>query len=108
MENGIQTMSEPEDSIVDQLRNGGFMASVIGMAGMIARILLSEEQGMTWGKAARYVLAAGIVAWLVGQGLDDFEMSQGLKDACIGISGASATNIVDASISWLKKRLKRV
>jgi hypothetical protein len=108
MENGIQTMSEPEDSIIDQLRNGGFMASIIGMAGMIARILLSNEPGMTWGKAARYVFAAGIVAWLVGQGLNDFEMSQGLKDACIGVCGASATTIVDASIMWLKRRVKRV
>jgi uncharacterized membrane protein len=101
-------MKPPEElGLIEQLQNGGFMASLIGMAGMLARILLSEEPGMTWGKAARYVFAAGIVAWLVGQGLKEFEMAQGLKDACIGISGASATNIVDASISWLKKRIKK-
>lgn len=97
-------MSEPEDSIMDQLRNGGFMASIIGMAGMIARLLLSNEPGMTWGKAARYVIAAGIVAWLVGQGLKDVEMSQGLKDACIGVAGASASQLVDFSVAWVKAK----
>ena len=97
-------MSEPEDSFIDQLRNGGFMASIIGMAGMIARLLLSNEPGMTWGKAARYVLAAGIVAWLVGQGLKDVEMSQGLKDACIGVAGASASQLVDFSVAWVKSK----
>ena len=108
MENGIQTkVKSPEDlDIIEQLRVGGFMASIIGMAGMLARIMLSNEPGMTWGKAARYVLAAGIVAWIVGQGLKDFEMSDGLRDACIGVCGASATNIVDASIAWMKKRVK--
>ncbi len=97
-------IDKPEESFIEQLRNGGFMASIIGMAGMIARLLLSNEPGMTWGKAARYVLAAGIVAWMVGQGLKDVEMSQGLKDACIGIAGASASQVVDFSIAWVKAR----
>lgn len=97
-------MSEPEDSLIDQLRNGGLWAAIIGMAGMIARLLLSTTPGMTWGKAARYVLAAGIVAWIVGQGLNDVGMTQGLKDACIGIAGASASQIVDFSILWVKAK----
>ena len=93
-------------TLLDQLRQGGFTAAVIGMAGMVAKILLSTEPGMTWGKAARHTLAAGIVAWLVDQGLRDVAMSEGLKTACLGISGASATHIVDFVIEWVKAKGK--
>jgi hypothetical protein len=93
-------------SLLDHLRQGGFTAAVIGMAGMVAKILLSNDDSMTWGKAARHVLAAGIVAWLVNQGLKEVAMADGLKDACLGISGAAATHIVDFAIEWVKARGK--
>jgi len=102
-------MKPPEEvqagaSLVDQLKQGGFTAALIGMAGMVAKILLSNDDHMTVGKAARHVLAAGIVAWLVGQGLQEVSMSQGLKTACIGVAGAAATHIVDAAIAWVKAK----
>ena len=91
-------------TILDHLRQGGFTASVIGMAGMVAKILLSNDDTMTWGKALRHTLAAGIVAWLVGQGLNEVSMAQGLKTACIGVAGASAVHIVDFAIEWVKAK----
>lgn len=102
-------MKPPDDvqagsSVVDQLKQGGFTASLIGMAGMVAKILLSNDDTMTWGKAARHVLAAGIVAWLVDQGLQEVAMSQGLKTASLGVAGAAATHIVDAAIAWVKAK----
>ena len=102
-------MRPPDDAaqgmgLIEQLKAGGFTAVLIGMAGMVARILLSNEEGMTVGKAARHVGAAGIVAWLVGQGLQDAAMSDGLKTACLGISGATATHIVDFAIAWVKAK----
>lgn len=74
------------------------------MAGMVAKLLLSTDEKMTWGKAARHVLAAGIVAWLVDQGLRDVAMAQGLKTACLGVAGASAVHIVDFAVEWVKAR----
>jgi hypothetical protein len=67
----MKPIEEASESVtfLEQLKNGGFTAAVIGMAGMVAKILLSNDETMTWGKAARHVLAAGIVAWLVSQGL---------------------------------------
>ena len=102
-------MRPPDDpaqgaSLIEQLKAGGFTAVLIGMAGMVARILLSNDQTMTWGKAARHVLAAGIVAWLVSQGLQEVAMAEGLKTACLGIAGATATHIVDFAIEWVKAK----
>ncbi len=103
-------MSSPSEqtvggaSLIEQLKTGGFTAVLIGMAGMVARLLLSTEPGMTWGKAARHVMAAGIVAWMVDQGLREVAMAQGLKTACLGIAGATATHILDFVIAWVKAR----
>lgn len=93
-------------TLLDHLRQGGFTAAVIGMAGMVAKLLLSTDQGMTWGKAARHTLAAGIVAWMVDQGLREVAMAQGLKTACLGVAGASAVHIVDFAIEWVKAKGK--
>lgn len=93
-------------TLLDHLRQGGFTASIIGMAGMVAKILLSNDETMTWGKALRHVMAAGIVAWLVGQGIKEVAMQEGLKTACLGISGAAATHIVDFAIEWVKAKGK--
>jgi hypothetical protein len=90
--------------LMQQLREGGFTAALIGMAGMVARLLLSNEEGMTWGKAARHVLAAGIVAWLVNEGLREVSMAEGLRTASIGVAGATATHIVDFAIEWVKAK----
>lgn len=92
--------------LMEQLKQGGLTAILIGMAGMVARLLLSNEQGMTWGKAARHVLAAGIVAWLVNQGLKEVAMAEGLKTASLGVAGATATHIVDFAVDWVKARGK--
>ena len=93
-------------TLLDHLRQGGFTAAIIGMAGMVAKILLSNDDTMTWGKAARHVLAAGIVAWLVSQGLKEVAMAEGLKTAALGVSGAAATHIVDFAIEWVKAKGK--
>lgn len=74
------------------------------MAGMVAKLLLSDDKSMTWGKAARHVLAAGIVAWMVDQGLAEVAMAKGLKTACLGIAGAAAVHIVDYAIAWVKAK----
>jgi hypothetical protein len=89
--------------IVQTIKEGGFTASIIGIAGMVARLLLSDGK-MSVGGAIRHVLAAGIVAYFVDQGLYEQEMSRGLKVACIGISGATATEIVEFVVKWVKAK----
>jgi hypothetical protein len=94
---------ESSKDIAQALKEGGFTASLIGVAGMVARLLLSEGK-TSLGGAIRHVLAAGIVACLVDQGLQEQEMARGLKVACVGISGATATEIVEFVIKWAKAK----
>ena len=94
---------ESSKGIFEILKEGGFTASLIGIAGMVARLLLSEGK-TTIGGAIRHVLAAGIVAYLVDQVIQDHLMSRGLKVACVGISGATATEIVEFAVKWVKRR----
>jgi len=96
--------TQPGIDVMASMRNGGFTAMMIGAAGMVARILLSGDGSMTIGKAIRHVLAAGITAYLVGQGLDSTSMANGLKMACLGVSGAAATEIVEYAVRWIKAK----
>lgn len=95
--------TDPDSSrdIIQNLKEGGFTASLIGIAGMIARLLLSDGR-TSLGGAIRHVLAAGIVAYFVDQGLQDQNMARGLKVACVGISGATATEIVEWAVRAVK------
>jgi uncharacterized Tic20 family protein len=49
---------------------------------------------------------AGIVAWLVNQGLKEVSMAEGLKTASLGVAGATATHLVDFAVEWVKARGK--
>jgi len=95
--------AESSKDIVQTLKEGGFTASLIGVAGMVARLLLADGK-TSFGGAVRHVLAAGIVAYLVDQGLQEQSMARGLKVACVGISGATATEIVEFVIKWAKAK----
>lgn len=89
--------------IVAALKNGGMTATLIGAAGMVAKILLSEEK-VPWPKALCHIAGAGIVAFLVGQVLETTTMSSGLKMAALGVSGAAATQIIDFVLKWVKAK----
>lgn len=91
--------------VMDKLRHGGFTAMVIAMAGMVARILLSKEP-ISLGRAIRFVLSSGIVGYFVWMAIEEMSMAQGLKIACIGISGAAAEHIVEYAIEWVRAKGK--
>lgn len=123
MEERVQTEMRPADesgwsasSMLDWLviafKAGGFMAAVVGGAGMVANILLSDKKGMTIWRAFGHVCAAGFVGWLAGQAMGAVEASDGMKTACAGIAGAFAVELKDACLKaikvWADKWLNRV
>ena len=95
-------MKPPADQLSDTVRSG-IIATTLGMLGMSAKLLLSDEK-VGWGKAIRHTLAAGVTAFIVGQALVDVQISSGIKMALLGISGASATEIIDFAIRWVKAK----
>jgi hypothetical protein len=95
-------MKPPGEQLSDTIRSG-IIATTLGMMGMSAKLLLSDEK-VGWGKAIRHTLAAGVTAFFVGQALVNVEISSGMKMALLGISGASATELIDFAIRWVKAK----
>ena len=81
----------------------GLLASVLGALAMTARLLLSTEP-VTMGWVIRRVLAASIVASLVGLGIQDDIQSTGLKMAVVGASGYVAPEALDYLLKYVKAR----
>jgi hypothetical protein len=98
----MATTSNPDD--YSQLAKDSIIASALGSAGMVSRILLSQEQ-LTIGWIVRRTLAAGLVSILVGFALQDQVQSMTMRFAAIGLAGASAPEVLDAAIVYAKKRM---
>ena len=90
------------EQVIAVFKAGGFMAAIVGGAGMAANILLSDKKGMTISRAFGHVCAAGFVGWLVGQGMGAVDAPDGTKTACAGIAGAFAVELKDAGLKAVK------
>ncbi|CAB4139372.1 hypothetical protein UFOVP340_32 [uncultured Caudovirales phage] len=98
----MSSPSNPDD--YSQLAKDSVIASALGAAGMVSRILLSEEK-LTLGWIVRRTLAASIVSVLVGFALQDQVQSLTMRFAAIGLAGASAPEVLDSAIAYAKKRM---
>lgn len=98
----MATTSSPDD--YSQLAKDSVIASALGAAGMVSRILLSDEK-LTLGWIVRRTLAAAIVSVLVGFALQEHIQSMTMRFAAIGLAGASAPEVLDAAIAYAKKRM---
>jgi hypothetical protein len=103
----MSPVPEPNESIFEQLKNGGGTAFFVAASGMAARIMLSAKK-VSWWKAFRHVLAAGITGFFVGKVLQSMDMADGLCMACVAISGASATEIVEFAVRIARERMDKV
>ena len=98
-------MSTPpfdSNNINDGVKDG-VLASMLGGLSMVARLLLSSEP-VTFGWVARRVMAASIVAMLVGFGIQDQIQSVGLRMAVVGASGYVAPEALDFLLRYVKTR----
>lgn len=81
----------------------GLLASMLGGLAMTARLLLSTEP-VSIGWVCRRVLAAAIVASLVGMGIQDQIQSVGLRMAVVGAAGYTAPEALDYLLKYVKAR----
>ena len=93
----------PSNEEYASLLKDSTIASALGAAGMVSRMLLSPEP-LTFGWIARRLLASGLVSIFAGFALQDHITSLSLRYACIGLAGASAPELLDAAIAWAKNK----
>lgn len=72
----------------------------IGAAGMLARILLSDERIGFW-RALAKVTAAGAVGCAVGLLAQEYLQSANLRYAAVGIAGWFADKLMDLAGRWI-------
>lgn len=100
----IESLRKPEDvqTILEAFRTDGWLTGVIGAGGMITRLLLRQEPGMTYWKAIRHTLAAFITGVSIWYGIRDLDISGAYKAGCYAICGMAAPEILDATLRWIK------
>ena len=84
----------------------GILAAIIGGLSMTARLLLSTDK-VSWGWAARRVLAASITAVLVHSALQGYIASPGLLIGAVGAIAYASPEALDALIRWIKAKSQR-
>lgn len=84
-------------------KSGGWLSGLIGLGGMVARLLLRPEQGMTWLRAVSHSAAAILVAQLVWFILLETSVSGQVKAAALGVSGMAAPEILDFALRYVEK-----
>lgn len=102
----IESLKKPDDiqAIFEAFKSGGWLTGFVGAGGMIARLLLRPEEGMTIGKAIRHTVAAFITAMSVWYAIRDADMAGQIKAGCYGISGMAAPEILDGLLRWIKAK----
>jgi hypothetical protein len=81
----------------------GLVASILGGLAMTARLLLSTEP-VSIGWVVRRVMAAAIVAAVVGYAIQDHISSPGLRMGAVGAAGYAAPEVLDYLLKYIKAR----
>jgi len=84
----------------------GVLAGILGALSMTARLLLSTEK-VSWGWAARRVLAAAITAVVVHSALQEYITSPGLLIGAVGAIAYASPEALDALIRWIRAKSQR-
>jgi hypothetical protein len=93
---------DTEKTIVDRFTEGGWIVSLIGAGGMLARILHSNTK-YSIGAYVRKILAAGIsssIAWFV---LEQSDFSSFTKALIYGIVGVVSPEVIEGVILIFRK-----
>jgi hypothetical protein len=93
--------SNPED--YQQVVKDGVIASALGSAAMVARLLLSTEP-VSWGWVVRRVFAAAITAAFVGWAVAEHIQSVPLRFAATGAAGYAAPEVLDYLLKYIHAR----
>jgi hypothetical protein len=93
----------PSSDDIQAIAKDGIIASALGSAAMVARLLLSTEP-VTLGWVVRRVFAAAITASFVGWAVSEHIQSVPLRFAAVGASGYAAPEVLDYLLKYIKAR----
>lgn len=101
--------TQPEDwqAVLQAFKSGGWLTGFVGAGGMIARLLLRPEEGMTWIRAISHTLAAFLMAMMTWYAIRDVEMAGQLKAGCYGIAGMASPELLDFALRWINAQADR-
>jgi len=89
----------------DEAVRQGIIASILGMAAMIARLLMSTDKA-SLGYIARSSVAAGLTAYFVNQASKSYVEQENLRVFICGVAGFASPEILSYGLAWLKAKMQ--
>lgn len=89
----------------DEAVRQGIIASILGMAAMIARLLMSTDKA-SLGYIARSSVAAGLTAYFVNQASRSYVEQENLRVFICGVAGFASPEILSYGLAWLKAKMQ--
>jgi hypothetical protein len=89
----------------DEAIRQGIIASILGMAAMIARLLMSTDKA-SLGYIARSSVAAGLTAYFVNQASKSYVEQENLRVFICGVAGFASPEILSYGLAWLKAKMQ--
>ena len=89
----------------DEAVRQGIIASILGMAAMIARLLMSTDKA-SLAYIARSSVAAGLTAYFVNQASKSYVEQENLRVFICGVAGFASPEILSYGLAWLKAKMQ--
>jgi hypothetical protein len=89
----------------DEAVRQGIIASILGMAAMIARLLMSTDKA-SLGYIARSSVAAGLTAYFVNAASKSYVEQENLRVFICGVAGFASPEILSYGLAWLKAKMQ--
>jgi hypothetical protein len=81
-------------SVVEEFKRTGWVMAILGMLGMIARLILTNEK-FVWAIWTRKAIAGGIVGVLCYFGLYEADIAPLYRSVIIAVAGSIAPELFD-------------
>lgn len=89
----------------DEAIRQGIIASILGMAAMIARLLMSTDKA-SWGSIVRSSVAAGLTAYFVNTASKSYVEQENLRVFICGIAGFASPEILNYGLQFIKAKMQ--
>jgi len=88
----------------DEAVRQGIVATCLGMAAMIARLLMSTEKESI-GFIIRSSITAGLTAYFVNFVAKDYGLGEGLRVGVCGVAGFASPEILNSGLAFIKAKM---